>query len=197
MTQETPCTAGNDLNPEVWLDEHGDALYRFAVFRVQDSHTAEDLVQETLACGIKSIQSFDGRSSLRTWLIAILRRRIADHFNRVARQSQVPLEQATNTDELENKNFSEQYASLLRPAISSQQFESSIEKNEFWTIVEGCLRQLPIHLQEAFLHRVRNEQCTLADISKDLEITQANLSVRLFRARLLMRACLEQNWLNT
>ena len=32
------------LNPESWVDQHGDYLFSFAFFRVQDQAAAEDLV---------------------------------------------------------------------------------------------------------------------------------------------------------
>ena len=34
-------------DPETWVDEHGDSLFRYALFRIQDAQVAEDLVQET------------------------------------------------------------------------------------------------------------------------------------------------------
>jgi DNA-directed RNA polymerase specialized sigma24 family protein len=35
------------LDPRGWVDDHGDALFRYALFRIQDTQVAEDLVQET------------------------------------------------------------------------------------------------------------------------------------------------------
>ncbi len=37
-----------------WLEDHGDALYSYALARVRDSHVAEDLVQEALLAGLAS-----------------------------------------------------------------------------------------------------------------------------------------------
>ena len=39
---------GTISDPATWLDRHGDSLYRFALLRVRNPSTAEDLVQETL-----------------------------------------------------------------------------------------------------------------------------------------------------
>ena len=196
MTQEKSRTGSKDVDPEVWLDLHGDALYRFALTRVQDSHIAEDLVQETLVSGIKSIRSFKGRSSMRTWLMSILRRRIADHFKLSDRQSHFEIESLPKAGESDHKSFADNNAKLFRPEISTRIFESAVEMNEFWDVVRGCSRELPIHFQEAFLLRVRYEHSTLAELCAKLGITQTNLSVRLYRARLLVRACMERNWLN-
>jgi hypothetical protein len=35
------------VNPESWVDDHGDCLYRYALLRVRRPEVAEDLVQET------------------------------------------------------------------------------------------------------------------------------------------------------
>jgi RNA polymerase sigma-70 factor, ECF subfamily len=42
---------------ESWLDQHGDALFRYAFLRVRDSAVAEDLVQETLLAALMPITS--------------------------------------------------------------------------------------------------------------------------------------------
>jgi len=36
-----------DSNPEHWVDEHGDYLYRYALTRLRDPSQAEEVVQET------------------------------------------------------------------------------------------------------------------------------------------------------
>jgi len=57
-------------------------LFAFAFRVVRQREEAEDLVQDTWSSALRSAPSFEGRSSLRTWLISILRRRIADRFRR-------------------------------------------------------------------------------------------------------------------
>lgn len=58
------------------------ALLNFALRNVRRREDAEDLVQETWLSALRSVASFDGRSSLRTWLTSILRRRMADYYRR-------------------------------------------------------------------------------------------------------------------
>ena len=69
-------------DPSNWVEEHGDALFRFALLRVKDASIAEDLVQETFLSALKGIERFKGKSSLRTWLVGILKHKIIDHFRR-------------------------------------------------------------------------------------------------------------------
>jgi RNA polymerase sigma-70 factor (ECF subfamily) len=64
------------------IDELSPALLRFAMRLVRRREEAEDLVQETWLSALRGAQRFEGRSSLRTWLNGILRRRAADHYRK-------------------------------------------------------------------------------------------------------------------
>ena len=64
-------------DPKTWVDQYGDSLYRFAQARVKDPAIAEDLVQETFLAALGARKNFKGRSTTRTWLIAILKHNIA------------------------------------------------------------------------------------------------------------------------
>ena len=69
----------------MWLEEHGDYLYRYAMSRVHDQEVAQDLLQETLLAGLKGVESFAGRSAVRTWLVGILKHKVIDHIRREIR----------------------------------------------------------------------------------------------------------------
>ncbi len=49
-----------EINPEVWVDEYGDALFGFAMARVKDKATAEDIVQETFLAAMQALKGFNG-----------------------------------------------------------------------------------------------------------------------------------------
>jgi len=73
--------AGNAVAVRALLDEYGAPLYGFLYARVGGHTTvAEDLLQETLIEAVRSASTFRGESSLKTWLCAIARRRLARHY---------------------------------------------------------------------------------------------------------------------
>ena len=72
-------------DPERWVDEHGDCLYRYALVRVRVPEVAEDLVQETLLAALRSREKFGGRSSERSWLVGILKNKIVDYYRKLGR----------------------------------------------------------------------------------------------------------------
>jgi hypothetical protein len=55
--------SSTNVNPDTWVDEHGDSLYRYALIRERRPEIAEDLVQETLlasricACRLDKIKN--------------------------------------------------------------------------------------------------------------------------------------------
>src|SRR5215813_4512636 len=79
------------LDPNKWLDSHGDYLYRYALVRVREASLAEDLLQETLLAAVRSYQTHAGRSSERTWLVGIMKHKVIDYFRRLARHGQFQL----------------------------------------------------------------------------------------------------------
>ncbi|MDQ7011172.1 MAG: sigma-70 family RNA polymerase sigma factor, partial [Mariprofundaceae bacterium] len=74
-----------DAHPEDWLSEHGDYLYRYAMARLRNPELASDMLQETLLAAWKGSKSFKGNSSVRTWLVGILKHKITDHIRREIR----------------------------------------------------------------------------------------------------------------
>ncbi len=62
--------------------DHGTVLYRIAFRLLGDRHEAEDIVQETFRSAWKSRHFFRSGRTERAWLVAILRRRVADYWRR-------------------------------------------------------------------------------------------------------------------
>lgn len=166
-------------DPEKWVDQHGDALLRFALVRVGDRSTAEDLVQETLLAAWRGRHAFDAASTPRTWLVGILKRRVADHFRRVGRQP--PTAAGAGADAIEHA-----------PEPPSRA-NAGPEAAEFWRVITACTADLPEHLARAFRLRAFGD-AEPAAICDAEGITRKNLSVRLHRARQLLRKCLETRW---
>lgn len=85
------------MDPERWLQEHGDYLFGYAMARVQDRTLAEDMVQETLLAAIQARDRFQGDSTERTWLVGILKHKILDYLRR--NQREIPVAEVLAPDE--------------------------------------------------------------------------------------------------
>lgn len=186
-------------NPENWVDEYGDFLYRYALSRVKDPSIAEDLVQETFLAASKARQNFQGRSTARTWLVAILKHKIVDHIRKkVWEQTSDKVEtlfDATANDSVDAR-FNSRGGWNNRPAQWAVNPTKLYEQKEFFEILYRCLGELPERQAKAFMMREIDGLST-DEICKALGITATNSWVILYRARMLLRQCLEIKWLGT
>jgi RNA polymerase sigma-70 factor (ECF subfamily) len=95
---DLPPEPGFDLSTA--YDEHGHALFGFAVNALRDRALAEDCVQETFLRAWRARDRFDpARASLRTWLFAIERNVIADAMRAAKRMpAQAPADSLDETE---------------------------------------------------------------------------------------------------
>lgn len=193
MTPKQKRGSHNRKTSSDWLETHGDALYAYALSRVRENHAAEDLLQETLLSAIQSANQFKGRSTERTWLIGIMRHKILDYFRNKARS------QISNGQDLEQLPPHRQFTSKGRwqtpPRPWAQNPALLYENKEFWQVYERCRSALPDVLAQTYTLR-ELEGISVEDACKILDITPTNLSVRLYRARLALRECLDFRWFN-
>ena len=179
---------------EAWVDEHADYLFRYALPRVRDHHAAEDVIQETFLAALKSAHEFRGDSSPRTWLVGLLRRKIADHYRKRYREGEGEFIDAT--DPTIDSWFNEKGRWIAWPKRCEMDPAALHEKAAFWRAFENCLQALPGRLAEAFTLRVVDQRKP-DEVCKVLSITPTNLWVTLHRARARLRACLEANWFHS
>src|SRR5215467_15620207 len=71
------------------LEQHRPYLLRFALLQLRDRSAAEDAVQEALLAAIQGASQFAGQSSVRTWLVGILKHKIIDAIRRSSRERPV------------------------------------------------------------------------------------------------------------
>lgn len=180
-------------DPSVWLDEHGDALYKYAFMRVRNEATAEDLVQETLLAAIQAIKTYQGQSSERTWLIGILKHKLMDYFRKAAREIQFEDDEQIN--ELVDKQSYNERGQLNIEIKNWSQPEKALEQDEFWHTIYSCVDNLPQRFATIFLLR-EVDGFETDELCKTLDMSPSNLWTTLSRIRKKMQQCLDANWFN-
>lgn len=183
-------------DPNLWVDLYGDYLYRFARSRLRNDTIAQDLVQETFLAALQHQHKFIGNSSEKTWLTSILKNKVIDYFRRVVKENTVdPIlpyeqEQLFENDEAEIPGH-------WRSGYSPSQWENTpqhdLEKKEFWEAFQRCHEKLSEKLAVLFSLREFDEMAT-AELCKVLDISESNMWVMLYRARMHLRRCLEHTW---
>lgn len=179
-------------DPTHWVDEHGDYLFRFGLFRVQDEDLARDLVQDTLLAALKARDSFTGSSSERTWLTSILKRKIADHFRQKYRYSWQRLADSPDSDSdfSDEGPFPGHWSPDSVPGTADLLPDELAERAERIRFLQDCIGQLNGAMQELIRMREFDDLPT-SDICLALGITDNHLWVLLHRARKSLRKCLE------
>jgi len=179
--------AHHNHNVDELVSRHAEALYSYALMRVHEQGLAEDMVQETLLAALQSWENFAGASSERTWLIGILRHKILDFF----RQHSDP--QHADNEIWRKKYFNKKRHWKDKTTDWKANPAELVENNEFWKVLRDCLKELSHIMAEVFVMR-ELEGMSAEQVCKHLEISETNLWVRLHRARLQLRRCLEINW---
>jgi RNA polymerase sigma-70 factor (TIGR02943 family) len=185
--------AGPDLDPETWVDRYGDYLYRFAVSHIEDRSVAEDLVQETFLAALRGRKKFRGRSTVKTWLSAILKHKIVDYLRKKYRE-QVTTDTDTITETVDGF-FHENGSWKIRPGEWNLDPSKIYEQREFMDTLFKCLAELPDRQSKAFMLR-EMEGYSTKEICNALEVSPTNSWVMLYRARMFLRRCLELFWFN-
>ncbi|MFX0555357.1 sigma-70 family RNA polymerase sigma factor [Maribacter sp. CXY002] len=178
------------LQPDFWVDNYADYLFNYAVGRVSDVEIAKDLVSETFFAGLKSAKNYKGDAAERTWLIAILKRKIIDHYRKINSnkgKAEVRMGYSANSDEdgdwLEEK--------IADPFSNFE--NSTIENEELGLAIQECISKLPKKQAKVFTMKTIQEIST-EDICNELGINPSNLWVIIHRARTTLMDCLNQNW---
>jgi RNA polymerase sigma-70 factor (ECF subfamily) len=177
------------------LAQHRGYLLRVARLQLRDESLAEDVVQETLAAALAG-GGFSGRSSLKTWLTGILKHKIVDAIRRKQREPAVVASFGNLDAELELEDFDGLFKSdggWDTPPADWGDPESALSRREFFDVMDFCLEKLPPNTARAFMMREVME-LESDEICGELGITANNLWVILYRARMALRQCLEQNW---
>jgi len=187
---QSPDSTVEDSDPSAWVEAHGDVLYRYALARVRKPEVAEDLVQETFLAALKARERFEGRSSMRTWLVGILRHKLLDHYRK---RSKGPEETGGSHEDFLADFFDARGNWLHSPDAEAVRPDALLEREEFWDTFDRCLDGLPVRAREAFVLRVIENEDTKS-VCKTLGVSATNLYVLLFRARTRMRRCLTVNW---
>ena len=156
-------------------------LYRAARGMGFDQADAEDLVQDVFATFMTTLDRFEGRSRVSTWIFGILHRKAQERRREIARDdAQDPI------DDIFESQFDRTGGWTTPPVDLERQMAAS----ELGDAIRICVEQLPAPLRDVFVLRAMQDLDT-AEICKILGRTGTHIGVQLHRARSRLRTCLE------
>lgn len=173
---------------EATLKDYRRYLYRYALQQVRDADIASDLVQDTLVAALEGGCRFEGRSAVRTWLVGILKHKIADSFRHRGR-APLSLEVLRDSDgEVDgDMDLGERLAGVASDADDPA---AVAERRRFWEACQAHLDRMPAQAARAFMLReVLGHDSD--EVCRTLGITSANLWTTLHRTRKRLQHALE------
>src|SRR5512139_2549509 len=168
------CKAGNAAAVEDFVRTYQRDVYCLALSILDDSHEAEDATQESLLAALRALESFQGASSLKTWLFSITVNTCRTRLQR--RKRAETLRQILN--------------GILQRNTAPSVEESAIqnESNEaLWRAVRrmDAKHRIPVVLR--YVHDL-----SVAEISKILQVPEGTVHSRLNTARRKLHAVLKE-----
>jgi RNA polymerase sigma-70 factor (ECF subfamily) len=178
------------------VDLHTPSMLRVARGYVPSGAIAEEVVQETWLALLKGIDSFEGRSSLRTWLFVVLINIAKRRGVRERREADVAVTAFTGgtVDPARFRAAGEEWSGHWREAEEPSPFPETPEGSalgaELMAVAQRALRELPERQRVVVTLRDMlgfdsGEVCELLDVSV------ANQRVLLHRGRAVVRDRLE------
>lgn len=150
-------------------ERHAEATHRFVQTRLRDQFEVADVVHNTMLDVWRSAGRFQGRSSVRSWILSIARNKTVDHIRKSARTDLSEPDEAVPDD-----------APDAEAVISAAQ-----DANR----VRDCVAKLGAAMRTA-IHLAFFEDLTYAEIADVENVPEGTIKTRIYHAKKLLMRCL-------
>ena len=173
---------GDNLAFRNIMERHNQRLYRVARAVLRDEAEAEDAVQEAYLRAFSGLRDFRGDASIATWLTRIT---LNECLGRKRKQRPTVGLEALRSAEVSG-------AQIIRfPSMNSNSDpERSAAHMEIRKLLEGSIDLLPAAFRMVFVMR-EVEELSIEETAAALGIRPETVKTRLHRARLMLRAALQ------
>jgi RNA polymerase sigma-70 factor (ECF subfamily) len=176
--------AGDSAAFELVMRRHNRRLYRLARAMLRDSAEAEDALQDAYLAAFQAMANYRGEASLATWLSRVVVNQCLGRLRRQARRDNiVPMVSMEGAEEQEHA------------AMPSDHFDApdqAYARAELRAVLERKLDELPEAFRTVFMLRCV-EELSVEETAQILNIPEATVRTRHFRARGLLRESLAQD----
>jgi len=161
---------------ELILRRYNQRLFRIARCILGDEAEAEDVVQEAYVRAFKNLQQFQARARFATWLT-----KIAVYEASARRRKRRGL-QLVGPDDFESGFMVDSNPEGVVDAASQKELNG---------VLKSAVEALPLELRVVFTMRMV-EQLSTEETAECLELTPANVKVRLHRARMQLQSWIDR-----
>ncbi|MDH3701723.1 MAG: sigma-70 family RNA polymerase sigma factor [Alphaproteobacteria bacterium] len=175
--------AHNESAAEALVRRYGGWMLSVALRLTRDRALAEDCVQDAFANVFSRLSSFERRSSLKTWLYRIVVNAALMKLRGQRARKESDLETLLPNFDVNECRIEEPWRRILTP-------EQIVGSEHMRSLVLHKVNELPESYRSVLLLR-DIEEMTTAEVAATLEISPANVKVRLHRARAALKRLLE------
>jgi RNA polymerase sigma-70 factor (ECF subfamily) len=179
---------GDEAAFEDLVDQHHDTMLRVARLFVRTPDVAEEVVQETWMAILKALPTFEGRSSLRTWMFRILFNRARTRAKREGRT--LPFSAVGDNDAGPPGEPPFDAQGLWSQPPRPWEALDRLEEAELHAQIERAIETLPPRQRTVITLRDL-KGWTSAEVCNALGISETNQRVLLHRARAKVRDALD------
>ncbi len=159
------------------MERHSGTIYNLALRLTNNPQEAEEVLQETFLSAFKAPDRFEGRSQIGTWLY-----RIAYNAALMRLRRREPV-----TSSIDDPVVTEEGEMLPRQLVDWTTVPDEIAlSGELRSTLDRAVASLSPSLRAVFVLR-DIEGLSTAETAETLGLTEANVKVRLHRARLMLR----------
>lgn len=176
-------SAGDELAFECIMRRHNRLLFRTARSILKDDDDTEDALQEAYLRAWRALHSFRADAKLSTWLVRIVINESLGRLRRCSAQV-IPLDAATDLSEHETEPWMEDNP--------DRQPERVATRAEVRRLMEARIDELPDAFRTVFMLRAV-EELSVEETAAALDIPEATVRTRFFRARGLLREGLSRD----
>jgi len=159
------------------VDAYSSSIYRLGLRMLGNAQDAEDVLQNTFLNALTHLSTFEGRSSLSTWLFRIAANEALMLIRK--KKPEINLEDALPDGDVEDLKPTQFVDWSALP-------EDQLLSGEGKKILDQAIQNLPESMRIVFLLRDM-EGLSIKETADALNLTETNIKTRLLRARLFLR----------
>lgn len=171
-TQKDFSDKSNACDMETLIREYGNDVLRTAYLYVKDIHTAEDIFQDVFVKVSLKISTFEGNSSIKTWIIRITINTCKDYLKSAWNRRVVPM------------------VEYQEDQITSESDFDVVDNQDSKELIRKSVMSLPDKYKDVILC-VYFQEMSITEAAKSLNLAEGTVKSRLARARQKLKIVLE------
>jgi RNA polymerase sigma factor, sigma-70 family len=157
---------------ETLIRQYGNDVLRTAYLYVKDVHAAEDIFQDVFIKISQKLSTFEGNSSIKTWIIRITINTCKDYLKSAWSRRVVPMME------------------YQEDSIVSESDFDGVEQKDSRELIRKSVMSLPSKYKDVVLC-IYFQDLTIAEAAKILNLAEGTVKSRLARARQKLKFVLE------